>query len=348
MRYVRSRRDKYVALLDRWEQVYSPNPQASARLDSVLADGRHDIVVGRYLRPTVAAGALRHRPVVLDIDDLDFAIWESRLDSPAASPRIRRRAHRAAGRLRAIVDDRLASCRHVWVTKPEDRERIPHVPSSVLPNIPFIADGGVLPRPCAPGTGSRSLLMVASLAYPVNVRAVDRFLDVVWPQIRSRQAQATFRIVGSGMTQRQRSRWNLVEGVAPVGYVDNLLDEYERCLFTVVPVFEGGGTKIKVLESLLHGRTCVVTEHAHRGYASVLPHGGALLVAADENELATHCLELLDEPAKAAALAAFGGDVVRERYTYDRFSRTVAETVRSVLNGEVRSSGGRAIARRSI
>ena len=57
----------------------------------------------------------------------------------------------------------------------------------------------------------------------------------------------------------QRLRWEAIDGVQPVGYVDDLADEYRRCAFTVAPIFEGAGTKIKVLESLAFGRACLTT-----------------------------------------------------------------------------------------
>ena len=54
------------------------------------------------------------------------------------------------------------------------------------------------------------------------------------------------------------------------GFVQDLPPVYERAAFTVAPIYWGGGTKIKVLESLAYGRTCVAsaTTCSHTGSAS--------------------------------------------------------------------------------
>src|SRR5690606_21015222 len=120
---------------------------------------------------------------------------------------------------------------------------------------------------------SQVILTVSAMRFRVNEEAVDRFVQKIWPRIRAAAPQARFRIVGSQMTEAHRARWGAHAGVEVIGFVERLADAYGACALTVAPIFEGGGTKIKVLESLLYGRTCVVAPHAQRGYEHVLRHG---------------------------------------------------------------------------
>ena len=80
------------------------------------------------------------------------------------------------------------------------------------------------------------------------------------------------------------------------------------------PIFEGGGTKIKVLESLAHGRTIVVARHSIRGYERELVDNESLLIADDEPQLAEACIRLFREDSLRHRLAATGAWVVSDAF----------------------------------
>jgi glycosyltransferase involved in cell wall biosynthesis len=331
--FLRSRTEKYGAMLGWVAQLYVPNSRVQSHLERVFARKHYDLIVGRYLRPTAVSGALEHRPVVLDLDDFAIDIYEARLRG-AGSWRDRWVARRALSQLRTIVPHHLRACAHIWVTSRSDQDRVGVSQATILSNIPFIDPETLSLLPLPIDLTSRSLLVVAGLKYPVNLRAVDRFIRAVWPRVHDEHPGATIRIVGSGMTNRQRERWSKSPGVVPVGFVDDLRSEYEQCLFTVVPIFAGGGTKIKVAESLLYGRTIVLSTHALRGYQEVLRDGESVRTAADEEGLVEKCLELLNDPTAAAKLAQTGHALVRDRYTFDHFSEIVGEAVAKIFADE--------------
>jgi glycosyltransferase involved in cell wall biosynthesis len=309
---------------------YRPQAPLCRWLAEHVRGHHYDLIVGRYLRTVANCGALDWPPVLLDLDDYDCATQASRLEQPGLSFLRRYSARRQLRRLERVVPSLLGRCAHLWVASREDQELLRSFPTSVLPNIPFAMFGAEPVLPCPPRADSHSILMVGSLRHTANVNAVERFLRVVWPQVHAAVPASEFRIVGYGMTERQQRRWGAIAGVTPVGCVEELGGEYDRCAFTVVPVFEGGGTKIKVLESLYHGRTLVATSHACRGYGDVLKHLDALWVAPDERAFAAGCIHLLRAPALRQEMAARGADLVGRHYSYDRFEQAVCAAVARV------------------
>lgn len=123
----------------------------------------------------------------------------------------------------------------------------------------------------------------------------------------------------------------MVPGVEVVGFVDRLEDEYRKARLTICTQFEGGGTKIKILESLAYGRPIVVTPHAHRGYEVALPNGQCLLVANNGAQISNACLRLMNDADLAGALAAMGADAVRRYFSYPRFMELVSMGIESAL-----------------
>ncbi len=330
---------------------YRPQADVASWLARRLQEGRYDLIVGRYLRALASSGALDYRPVVLDLDDFDCGVQggsgvgvnddsatpgaTGRIWGPEPSPLRRYLARRRARQVERVVWGLLRTCDHIWVAGREDQELLSSYPTSILPNIPFELDDvtGTGPRPPQRQVGANyhsPLLFVGSLRHTVNVRAIDRFLKVVWPRVLKSEPGSEFRIVGYGMTDVQRERWGGVPGVVPVGFVEDLGAEYDRCVFAVVPVFEGGGTKIKVLESLRYGRTVVAASHSCRGYTDILRHGEALWEARDEDAIVEGCVRLLREPGRRAKMAEAGCRLVRRHYSQERFQQVVRETVENV------------------
>jgi glycosyltransferase involved in cell wall biosynthesis len=198
---------------------------------------------------------------------------------------------------------------------------------SILPNVPFHQPA--LPPPEDPE--SRVLLVVGSWTHRVNVEGVDRFLAGAWPRIRERIPDVHLRLVGSGMSQELRSRWSRT-GVTPVGRIEDLSEEYARAALCLAPLYEGGGSKIKVLEALAHRRTCVVTGHALRGYSHLLKPGESVLVGDDDGSFAAACVAQLAQPAQRAAMAEQGHAIVRAHFSRTVFTLAVREAVDRVLS----------------
>ena len=160
------------------------------------------------------------------------------------------------------------------------------------------------------------------------LEGLNRKLNTV---ARKLHQQAVLRIVGEGMPPAQRQAWSQVDGVDPIGFVEDLIPAYEQSAFTIAPIYWGGGTKIKVLESLAYGRTCVATSHACEGFADHLQHKDTIWLAQDDDALVDGCLELLGNPSLRDAMAQRGNRLVREEFSIDRFQQIVKRTVSAIL-----------------
>jgi glycosyltransferase involved in cell wall biosynthesis len=306
---------------------FAAEPPLSLGLQRALSRTRYDVIVVRYLRPAARFGAFGFAPLIVDVDDIDTERCRTQLRAPGTPVWARWILRKRLAQLEREVPPLLQRAQHLWVCSREDRAFVPADNVSILPNIPFVAEGGEAPGTPAPPPEEPRLLMVGALKYVVNERGVDRFLSATWPAVRAAHPRARFRIVGSGMSGLQRARWRRSAGVEPVGFVEDLAREYAQASFTVVPLFEGGGTKIKALESLLHGRACVVTSHVERGFAPFLVHGESLWVAKDEHAFAEGCIELLGDRTRCDALATRGREQVLKHFSFPAFAEIVRNTL---------------------
>ena len=310
---------------------YREHERVTCVFRQALAARDYDLVVGRYLRPTALSGALGCAPLILDVDDLDYDPLRTRLADPSTPGWRRPLIVHHLRQLRRFVPTLLAGCEHLWVSNQADQDELQGVQAELLPNIPFVPPDAPPLQPSPPAQGSARLLIVASFLQERNVAGVDYFVHNVWPRVRSECPASELRLVGSNLPDVLRERWARVSGVDPVGFVADLGSEYAACAFTVAPLFYGGGSNIKVVESLAHGRTCVVTPFVQKGFDGVLNHEDSLLVGDDAASLAAGCISLLQRPSQRQSMADRGADLVQSHYSYGRFRDTIHASVRRVV-----------------
>lgn len=335
---------RLAAVFGRQDAFYAEHRAAARAVRELIAQQCYDVVVVRYLRTARLAGL--DRPVgvprLLDFDDVDWLRhasaaeaapwtgWRGRLSERLVRRRLERLCRKAAG-----------TFDHVWVTSPRDRAAVAPLAATILPNIPFDVARPEMAAPVS-AAPSDTILFVGLLSYPPNARGLARFLTAVWPTVQAACPAARLRVVGGGASEVDRERWSRVPGVELAGYVEHLTPEYAAAAFTIAPVYYGGGTKIKVVESLAYGRTIVVTPHALLGYEQRLRHRQELWVGQADAEFAEGCVRLLREPGERTAMAERGRNVVAAHYSSVAFERAVLDAVER-LTGGPRGAGGESV-----
>jgi glycosyltransferase involved in cell wall biosynthesis len=324
--------DKIAYNFGRREIDYMPDPRVGAVFHRMIEERSYDLIVGRHLKYPAKAGALNYSPVIIDIDDSELDLYRSIIKDRCTSS-LRRAVLQARLRsLERIIPKLMNESTSLWVTKEEDLGISGCEKASVLPNLPYEMSLPDPPSALPPNRESKTILFVGMLSYLYNLQGIDAFVKQAWPLVRQAVPDAVLRLVGSRLRTKDRERWATVPGVEVDGYVPHLREAYRDCAFVVVPIWTGGGSNIKVAEALMYGRTCVVSQIAHRGYTNVLRHDEALMVGKNMQEMTAHCVELLRNPERRAKLAETGAPALARAYSFDNFQREVIRTVESALS----------------
>ncbi|MAG33544.1 MAG: hypothetical protein CL908_21920 [Deltaproteobacteria bacterium] len=134
-----------------------------------------------------------------------------------------------------------------------------------------------------------------------NLRALDWFVEEVWPEIRSEfENRVELRIAGQVCRVWDR----LVEGATRVGVVDSIDAFWPSVDLAINPVRMGSGLKIKNVEALAYGRALLTTTIGAEGLEQASPNG--LRVADSAADLISILSDWLADPASAAATGLRG------------------------------------------
>jgi polysaccharide biosynthesis protein PslH len=286
-------------------QTYSEEMQA--RVETALAG--HDVAVGLEVG---SALYLRHGTRLARVFEEAEITW---LRNHPGGDHVRRRARRALTwvKYRRYIRDLVANFDRTTVVSDVEREAMIGIGCDrgrlrVVPNGTVRAN---LARPPTPR--ARTLVYPGAVTYSANYDAVHRFVADVWPVIRRVRPDVAFLVTGS--TRGVDLQSLQADGVTFTGHVDDVRDVIAGSAACVVPLRQGGGTRLKIIEAMALGTPVVSTSKGAEGL-EVTP-GQDILVADRPADLAQQILRLLDDPALANRLAANGRRLVERCYTWD-------------------------------
>jgi glycosyltransferase involved in cell wall biosynthesis len=206
----------------------------------------------------------------------------------------------------------LRSVHAVGVVSPHDAAMVsavaPETALAVIPNGVDLAFFNI-PRHPVP----YRVLSVGSLDWLPNLEGIIWFLDNVWPAIRAVRPEATLHIVGRNPPRALVKR--SCQHVTVAGSVPDIREYATGATAFVVPLFAGGGTRLKVLEAMAMRVPIVSTSTGIAGIECT--HGQHVLVADEAKDFVDTLLTLLENPALGARLSTAGRALVEHHYSWD-------------------------------
>jgi glycosyltransferase involved in cell wall biosynthesis len=180
---------------------------------------------------------------------------------------------------------------------------------------------------------SPSLIFVGNMDYLPNVDAVTAFCHRSLPIIREQFSNVELWIVGVNPAKEVldlRSR-----SIHVTGQVSDVRPFYCRATASVVPLRAGGGTRLKILESMALGRPVVSTSIGCEGLD--VTDGVHLLIGDDMKEIALKTIKVLADRSLQKRLADKARELAVARYGWDSIAQRLCDTYEQLLDGNNRN-----------
>lgn len=274
-------------------------------------------------------------PMVLEEHNCEYAV-------------IRRSAGRISGKLRKLRYD-LAwmkfarwegrMCRQfdaVAMVSKEDRRMILEV-APTLPDVRVIPNGVDAGHydPTSWCPQGSTLLYNGALTYSANFDAVQYYADSIYPVLRDRLPDAKLLITG-------RADGVDVTGIADcpgielIGYVNDIRDVLRKTAACVVPLREGGGSRLKILEAMAAGVPVVSTSMGAEGISA--SPGEHLLIANTPRDLSDAIVRLLSDRSLADSLRSSARKLVEQYYGWDSIGAQFTDMLEEVVASRRKTS----------
>ena len=281
-----------------------------------VQDDTELVVAHRLYTGSTVIGARIAVPVVMDLDDIEH---RNRARQVALDGNRSARLELPALKRGELAT--LRACTTSFVCSRLDHELLAKegiANTTVIPNAMRFDDAEVVPPPAVP-----ALFFIGTYGYRPNVDAAEYLIHRVFPLVRARRPDARLLIAGESV-DKLPSHARPPANVDFSGFVPDLADLYRRATIVCCPILAGGGTRIKIIEAAAARKPIVSTTVGAEGLA--LTNGKEILLRDSPQAFAEACVDLLDDPMRAAALGNAAFAEARRHYERDGIVASIART----------------------
>jgi len=118
---------------------------------------------------------------------------------------------------------------------------------------------------------------------------------------------------------------NQVDSISVYGNVDSVSPFYESATIVICPIFQGGGTRIKILEAFAHTRAVVSTTLGAEGIDVM--DNESIMLANTASEFVAAITELIEDRVKLAAVEEKAFDLFIDKYSFKSFMKHVSKLI---------------------
>ncbi|MCR5231207.1 MAG: glycosyltransferase family 4 protein [Acholeplasmatales bacterium] len=171
-------------------------------------------------------------------------------------------------------------------------------------------------------TDNNNILYIGNLSWNQNLIGLNWFVEKVFPSIKAEISDAKLVVAGSG---GKADLFCNVCDVDYLGFVDDLQPLYKNSKVFIVPLFDGSGIRIKILDALNNHIAIVSTPKGCEGLK--LCNEKEIMIASDEKGFADYIIELLRNYEKNNNIRNAGLEYLMKNYyllsVQEKFENTI-------------------------
>jgi glycosyltransferase involved in cell wall biosynthesis len=227
--------------------------------------------------------------------------------------------HLRLTQLKAVERDFVKRAAQTWLCSAEDQRLLSQLYGSrneswIIPNgvdVPFYAEAkscqiARLKTPKQP----YCLLFLAKFSYLPNAEAADILIQRVYPQLQQQYPDCQLLLVGRDPTPQMLQAVQEFPGIQVTGAVKDVRPYLALAEVLAVPLRQGGGTRLKILEAFAAGCAVVSTTKGAEGLA--VQSGVQLLIRESPTDMAAGVAQLWENVEMRSDLIQAAWDLVND------------------------------------
>jgi glycosyltransferase involved in cell wall biosynthesis len=163
------------------------------------------------------------------------------------------------------------------------------------------------------------LVFIGSMDWMPNVDGVQFFVREILPLIRRERPECTLTVVGRVPPPEILALARSDNRIRVTGTVLDIRPFLWGSQVSIVPLRVGGGTRLKIYESMAAGVPVVSTAVGAEGLD--VTHPGNIRLADTAGSFAAECLQLLNDAPVRGRMAEAGLHLVTSRFSWDQIAK---------------------------
>ncbi len=288
------------------------------KIKELTSQANYGMVILESLFSTSYLSLLRELtdcPIILRSHNIEHKIWE-RLVQEETSFLKRAYLTHLCKRLKKYEENTIKALDGVMYISDLDEAffKNTQVPSTVIPFVRSINEE--VKRPT-----SISFFHLGSMDWKPNKNGIEWLLDNVWPIVRKEYPDARLNLAGKDMPSNY---FKMAEkGVFAKDYVSNGDTYMQEHGIMLVPLFSGGGIRIKIIDGLCNGVPIISTKIGAEG----IPYttGENIIIANTKEEFAGRMIEILRNKHSLEAISSKALALAKSNFTKESIKPKLRE-----------------------
>ncbi|MCL2597021.1 MAG: glycosyltransferase family 4 protein [Paludibacter sp.] len=320
----RSKLSKWLPVLLFWkrEKIFPVNKNKKTIIENLVKNTKYDFIFTRYITKAMECNLLNFsNRTIIDIDDLPSDYYRIMSENSKSS----------SGKIRYYLMSKIAKFHQKQIIKKVKISFSPNYDSAqffncaYLPNIPFYEQS------CEKidfAKTKKRIFFVGGLWYEPNYLGVAYFLKNIYQKLVKKIPDVEFFIAGAMDKNNDfKAEWESFPNVQVLGFVEDIQKEYEKSRAVVVPIYQGAGTNIKVVEAMQMQRACVPSEFATRGFSAFFTDKKDYCVAHSDSEYLEILQNLLTDENFNQTIAQNGHQIVQKYFSFEYFAENLKKAI---------------------
>lgn len=162
----------------------------------------------------------------------------------------------------------------------------------------------------------RKLVFIGPETHLPNKQGVEWFLNNVWPQVISKQRDIQLDIIGC-WTENTIKNWSQqYQNINFLGYVDDLKHALDKSIL-IVPIFQGSGIRMKILEACNLGVPVVSSTIGAEGLGLV--NGKNAFITDNGDYFFENIITLLNSPEITTKFVIAANQHIKDNFSDEKF-----------------------------
>jgi len=211
---------------------------------------------------------------------------------------------------------------HIFTCSRVDSEhisRIYKVPASKITDIPNAVGAEFLSEVEPHKFEKPTILFLGGFRHSPNLYGARAIKDVIMPLVIQKGKDAQFVFIG----QEPPSWLSNTENIKVLGYVPDVRPFIKGAHVCIAPIFQGSGTRLKILEYMALGKPVVTTSKGAEGIEA--QPNIDIIIEDDMQRFSARIVELLRDTTKAERLGLNARKLIEESYTWEKVTQRAIE-----------------------
>jgi glycosyltransferase involved in cell wall biosynthesis len=309
---------------------------AAQELDKFMTEFKPNMVILSevWLYPYLKVVKRHPCKIIFDNHNVEASLWEQNLRG-VQGLKSRLKAKLLISHLKGIEGNFSRQADQVWVCSDGDALLTQQLygqvsPLYTIPNGINVAQyddvrSGKLSPPNGLEKTSRNIIFLGQLSYPPNKIAAELLIKQIYPQLKAFYPDCRLLLVGRNPTPLLLDATKNDVGIIVTGSVPDVRPYLAAASLMVVPLRQGGGTRLKILEAFAAGCPVVSTAKGAEGLKA--RDGEHLLIRDTVEEIVNGVVQLWSEVELGDKLARSAYELVQTEYSWEAVGQRVEKAL---------------------